>query len=99
MLKNILKGDWDFEEFYMNLERNRRLLKQKESIRLEFKESRAALPATFCIYRDRVEVVNANNPHGEGQLSIKNFTPYAKNPTISKFFMQLGRVEECPCNY
>lgn len=53
-----------------------------------------ALPATFCIYRDRVEVENANNPHGEGQLSLDDFTPYPKNPLISKFFMQLGRVEE-----
>jgi ATP-dependent DNA helicase RecG len=53
-----------------------------------------ALPATFCIYRDRVEVENANNPHGEGQLSLDTFTPYPKNPLISKFFMQLGRVEE-----
>jgi ATP-dependent DNA helicase RecG len=61
---------------------------------LVHREYTNALPATFCIYKDRVEVENANNPHGEGQLSLENFTPYSKNPLISKFFMQLGRVEE-----
>ncbi len=61
---------------------------------LVHREYTNALPATFCIYRDRVEMENANNPHGEGQLSLDDFTPYPKNPLISKFFMQLGRVEE-----
>jgi len=62
--------------------------------RYDDREYTNALPATFCIYRDRVEVENANNPHGEGQLSLDDFTPYPKNPLISKFFMQMGRVEE-----
>ena len=53
-----------------------------------------ALPATFIIYGDRVETVNANNPHGEGLLSPTNFSPFPKNPSIAKFFMQLGRFDE-----
>lgn len=53
-----------------------------------------ALPATFIIYQDRVETQNANNPHGEGPIDPKNFEPFAKNPTIAKFFIQLGRVDE-----
>jgi ATP-dependent DNA helicase RecG len=53
-----------------------------------------AQPATLIIYRDRVETENANNPHGEGLLSPTNFTPFPKNPSIAKFFMQLGRFDE-----
>ncbi|MFK5973199.1 MAG: hypothetical protein QM485_07950 [Flavobacteriaceae bacterium] len=53
-----------------------------------------AQPATFIIYRDRVETENANNQHGEGVLSPTNFSPFPKNPSIAKFFMQLGRFDE-----
>lgn len=50
--------------------------------------------ASFIIYKDRVEILNANNPNGSGPISISNFLPFPKNPTISKFFVQIGRVEE-----
>src|SRR4030065_2146365 len=50
--------------------------------------------ATFTIFKDRVEILNANNPNGSGPISINNFTPFPKNPIISKFFVQIGRVEE-----
>lgn len=53
-----------------------------------------AHPATFIIYKDRVETENANNPHGEGPIDPTNFAPFPKNPTIAKFFIQLGKVEE-----
>ena len=53
-----------------------------------------AKPTTLIIYRDRVETENANNPHGEGPLSPANFSPFAKNPSIAKFFMQLGWFDE-----
>ena len=53
-----------------------------------------AQPTTFIIYADRVETENANNPHGIGNLSIEDFSPFPKNPVIAKFFMQLGRVDE-----
>ncbi|MBA7682303.1 hypothetical protein ES703_90653 [subsurface metagenome] len=53
-----------------------------------------ALPATFTVFNDHVEIENANNPHGRGPISINDFTPFPKNPSISKFYMQLGRVEE-----
>jgi ATP-dependent DNA helicase RecG len=50
--------------------------------------------ASLIIYTDRIEVLNANNPNGSGPISINNFIPFPKNPIISKFFVQLGRVEE-----
>lgn len=53
-----------------------------------------ARPATFIIYKDRVETENANNPHGEGPIDPNNFAPFPKNPAIAKFFIQLGRVDE-----
>jgi len=53
-----------------------------------------ARPATFTIFNNRVEIENANNPRGQGPISANNFTPFPKNPIISKLFMQLGLVEE-----
>jgi ATP-dependent DNA helicase RecG len=53
-----------------------------------------AHPATFIIYQDRVETDNANNPHGDGPIRPDDFSPFPKNPSIAKFFIQLGRVDE-----
>jgi ATP-dependent DNA helicase RecG len=53
-----------------------------------------AQPCSFTIYADRVEVINANNPHGSGVIDPNNFSPFTKNPTIAKFFIQLGRGDE-----
>jgi ATP-dependent DNA helicase RecG len=53
-----------------------------------------AQPATFIIKSDVIETENANNPHGSGPISPDSFTPFPKNPTIAKFMMQLGWVEE-----
>lgn len=50
--------------------------------------------ATFTIFKDKIEMQNANNPNGSGPISINNFRPFPKNPIISKFFVQIGRVEE-----
>ncbi|HZX47822.1 MAG TPA: RNA-binding domain-containing protein [Nitrospirota bacterium] len=58
------------------------------------REYTSGLAATFIIYKDRVETGNASNPHGEGPISLDNFTPFSKNPLICKFFTQLGRVDE-----
>ena len=53
-----------------------------------------ALPARLIVLPDKVEVINANNPHGFGPIDVRNFTPFPKNPIITKFFIQLGRAEE-----
>jgi ATP-dependent DNA helicase RecG len=49
---------------------------------------------TINIYSDRVETFNANKVHHPGKLSLNDFSPYPKNPILSRFFMQIGRVEE-----
>lgn len=50
--------------------------------------------STFTIWSDRVEIVNWNIPYGYGQVTLENFRPYAKNPVIANFFLQLGTVDE-----
>ena len=40
------------------------------------------------------EVTKAAHPHGQGLIAPEHFAPYSKNPTLSKFFMQMGRGEE-----
>lgn len=61
---------------------------------LVHREYTDAHPATFVIYRDRVEVRNSARAHGGGPIMPERFTPYPKNPTLSKFFVQMGRAEE-----
>jgi ATP-dependent DNA helicase RecG len=51
-------------------------------------------PARFIIYADRVEVDNANHAVRHGPLDPRGFAPFPKNPTLARFFTQLGRVEE-----
>jgi ATP-dependent DNA helicase RecG len=51
-------------------------------------------PTRFIIYADRVEVDNANHAVSHGPLDPRGFAPFPKNPTLARFFTQLGRVEE-----
>ncbi len=61
---------------------------------LVHREYTNAYPTTFVITKTAVVTENANVPHGEGPISMENFKPFPKNPTIAKFFMQLGRFDE-----
>ena len=51
-------------------------------------------PATIVIYKDKVIFSNPNIPRKKGVIDPKNFSPFSKNPTISKLMLQMGRVEE-----
>jgi len=51
-------------------------------------------PAVITVFKNKTVFKNPNNPNQYGIIDPENFTPYAKNPTISKFMLQLGRVEE-----
>lgn len=61
---------------------------------LVHREYTNAYPTTFVITKNAVVTENANVPNGEGPISADNFKPFPKNPTIAKFFMQLGRFDE-----
>jgi ATP-dependent DNA helicase RecG len=53
-----------------------------------------AFPSTFIIYKDRLEIKNANKPHFYGSLFPAKIEPFPKNPHIAQIFTQLGRSEE-----
>lgn len=58
------------------------------------REYTSGYAGTLIIYKDRVETLNPNNPHGNGLLLPDHFVPFAKNPLIARFFAQMGRVDE-----
>ena len=51
-------------------------------------------PAKMVIEKDRVYIENGNKAHGNGIIDPENFSPYPKNPTIAKFFKEIGWVDE-----
>jgi ATP-dependent DNA helicase RecG len=92
----------------MNSERLSRLLASRERETLEFKKAEHHIPdslyETICaflnhrggdvLYQDRIEFTNPCTPHWQGRLDPQSLVPYQRNPLISKFFLQLGWVEE-----
>ena len=58
------------------------------------REYTIALPSRLVIYSDRIEATNPCIPHKKGVLTVENCAPFQKNPLISKYFTQLGLVEE-----
>lgn len=46
------------------------------------------------IYKDKIVCENPNSFSTMGLLTIKNYTPFAKNPTIAKFFREIGYADE-----
>lgn len=50
--------------------------------------------ARMVIEKDRVEITNANRPHGFGNLDINKFEPFQKNPAISRVFREIGLADE-----
>ena len=51
-------------------------------------------PAKLIIERDQVYTENGNKPHGVGRIDPANFSPYPKNPTIARFFKEIGWADE-----
>lgn len=48
----------------------------------------------LVIERDRIITENANLVHGHGNLNLKTFKPFAKNPPIAKVFREIGLADE-----
>ena len=46
------------------------------------------------IYKDKLICENPNSFRTMGLLTVKNYTPFAKNPTIAKFFREIGLADE-----
>ncbi len=51
-------------------------------------------PAKLVIEKDKVFTENSNKPNGNGIIDPDNFSPFPKNPTIAKFFKEIGWVDE-----
>jgi len=45
-------------------------------------------------YKDKLVCENPNYFRTMGMLTIKNYTPFAKNPTLAKFFREIGYADE-----
>jgi ATP-dependent DNA helicase RecG len=50
--------------------------------------------AKFVIEKDRMYTENANQAHGIGTLNLQAFSPFAKNPPISRVFRDAGLADE-----
>ena len=53
-----------------------------------------AYPAKLIIENGQVRTENANRPNGYGEMNPNNFSPFSKNPIISKFFHEIGLADE-----
>ena len=51
-------------------------------------------PAKLVIGKESIYTENGNKSHGHGIIDPNNFSPFPKNPTIAKFFKELGLVDE-----
>lgn len=58
------------------------------------REFSSAYPAKLIIENERVRTENANKPNGFGLIDANNFSPFPKNPAISKFFREIGFADE-----
>ena len=61
---------------------------------LVHREYSSGYPGRLIIYADRVEASNPCIPRTHGILTSQTVVPFQKNPHLSRFFLQLGWVEE-----
>ncbi len=85
-------GEGQYIEFKESLDKS--FAKEIVANLLIHREYTNAYPASFIIYRDKVNCKNANKPHTCGQLYPDSFEPFPKNPHIAQIFTQMGRSEE-----
>lgn len=71
-----------------------KLFREIVSNLLVHREFSHPFPAKLVIEKDRVYAENSNKPHQLGTIDPYDFSPYPKNPTIAKFFKEIGRVDE-----
>lgn len=51
-------------------------------------------PSKLIIENNRVYIENGNKAHGIGTIDPSNFSPFPKNPTLAKFFNDIGWADE-----
>lgn len=70
------------------------ILREIFSNTLAHRDYSSGYVAKFVIEKDQMYTENANRPNGYGMLQLSSFTPYAKNPAISKVFREIGLADE-----
>ncbi len=60
---------------------------------LVHREFSSAFPAKIIIDPERIVTENWNRPQFPGRIDPSAFTPYPKNPTIAKFFVNIGLAD------
>ena len=48
----------------------------------------------ILLYKDRIEVINPNNPKTYDNIDMNEFEPFSKNPVIAKAFRKIGYADE-----
>ncbi len=71
-----------------------KIMREIASNILIHREYMNAYPAKIVFEKYRIFCENANRPHFRGNISIKDFTPYPKNPTIARMFKEIGLADE-----
>lgn len=71
-----------------------RILREIISNILCHRDYSSKYPAKFVIEKGQMYTENSNLSHGIGNLDIKTFSPFPKNPTISKIFREIGLADE-----
>ncbi len=61
---------------------------------LMHREFTSHYPAKLVIERDRIYTENGNKPYVCGNINPDTSVPFPKNPTIAKFFKEIGWAEE-----
>ncbi len=78
----------------MNVSARDRILREVVSNILMHRDYSSGYVAKMVIEKEKIELTNANRPHGYGNLDISSFVPYQKNPSISKVFREMGLADE-----
>lgn len=71
-----------------------RILREIISNLLMHRDFSSGYVSKLLIEKESITTENANLAHGHGNLNLKTFKPFAKNPPIAKVFREIGLADE-----
>ncbi len=71
-----------------------KILREVVSNSLAHRDYSSGFVSKFIIEANRIYLENPNRANGYGILQLSNFSPYPKNPAISKVFREIGLADE-----
>ena len=86
--------DENGEKTIQNVSARDKILREIVGNILMHRDFSSGYVAKMVIEKNRIEITNANRPHGFGNLDINSFEPFQKNPSISKAFREMGLADE-----